>query len=175
MASPTKSAVRTRRLVTAALLACMAMALQYLESLLPPLVPGLPVRLGLANIFVLYALMHNKKPDALAISLLRCLLVPIFSGAVSGLLYALPGALLSYAGMLLLLPLYQRERIGAVGLSVFGAFLYNAAQLGVGCFTIGSAMLLYAPWMGLLSIPAGICTGLIAAMLKTRIPSSFLS
>ena len=57
--------------------------------------------------------------------------MPIFSGAVSGLLYALPGALLSYAGMLLLLPLYQRERISAVGLSVFGAFLYNAAGVPI--------------------------------------------
>ena len=148
----------------------MAMAVQYLESLLPPIVPGVPVRLGLANVFVLYALLSGKRADALAISLLRCLLVPLVSGAVSGLMYALPGALLSYAVMLALLPPYRRGRISAVGLSAAGAFCYNLAQFAVGLFTVGRAMLLYFPWMGLISLPAGICTGLVAALLIRRVP-----
>ncbi len=164
------SHIDVKRLAVTALLAAMAMAVQYLEGLLPPLIPVLPVRLGLANIFVLYALMNGQRGPALAISLLRSLLAPIFTGAVSGLLYALPASLLSYAGMLLLLPLYRKERLGAAGLSVFGAFLYNAAQLFVGLFTVGRGMLLYFPWMGLLSIPAGLCTGLAAAPLLKRVP-----
>lgn len=165
MASP----INARRLTMAAILAGMALAVQYLEGLLPPLVPGLPVRLGLANTFVLYALIEDKKTDALLISLARCLLVPLFSGAVSGLLYALPGALLSYAVMRLCLPLHRAGHMGTVGLSVLGAFFYNAAQFAVGLLTVGSAILLYFPWMGLLSVPAGICTGLIAAILRKRI------
>ena len=163
------SPINVRRLVVAAILVGMALVVQYLESFLPPLVPGLPVRLGLANIFVLYALIEDKKTDALLISLARCLLVPFFSGAAPGLLYALPGAILSYAVMRLCLPLYWADRMGSVGLSVLGAFFYNAAQFGVGLLTVGSAMLLYFPWMGLLSVPAGICTGFIAAILHKRV------
>ncbi|MDO4572250.1 MAG: Gx transporter family protein, partial [Clostridia bacterium] len=101
-----------------------------------------------------------------------CLLASLFTGAVSGLLYALPGALLSFLGMRLLLPLYARGRLSAMGLSVFGAFLFNGAQLCVGLLSVGGAILAYFPWMGLLSIPAGLLSGLAAALVKKRVPWS---
>ena len=165
MASPTD----TRTLTTTALLTAMALAVQYLESLLPPILPGIPVRIGLANIFVLLPLLARRKGAAAAISLLRCLLLPLITGNVSGLPYALAGSAASLLGMLSLLPPYRAGRVGAVGVSVAGAFLFNMGQLAVGVCVAGKAMLAYVPWMGLCSIPAGVATGLLAALLKKRL------
>ena len=72
--------------------------------------------------------------------------------------------------MALLLPLQASGRISAIGLSVAGAFCFNVGQLAVGCLTAGLAMIAYLPWMGLLSIPAGIATGLLTALLIRRLP-----
>ena len=166
----TASRIEAKRIASVAVLSAMALAVQYIEAMLPPLVPGVPVRIGLANIFTLFALLKGRRLDGALVELLRCLLYPLVTGNVSGLGYALMGSLLSCLIMLLLLPLYRRERVGAVGVSVAGAFLFNCGQLLVGLLVVGRAMTAYFPWMGLLSIPAGICTGLIAELLVRRVP-----
>ena len=162
------SRISTRALTAAALFSAMALAVQYFESQLPPLVPGVPVRLGLSNIFVLLPLLNGRRLDAACVALLRCLLLPLVTGNVSGLLYSLAGSAASLGGMLPLLSPYRGGKVGAVGVSVAGAFLFNLGQLFVGVCIVGRAMLAYAPWMGLLSVPAGVCTGLVAAVLCKR-------
>lgn len=161
--------IDAKRLATTAMLSAMALAVQYLESLLPPIVPGVPVRIGLANIFVLFALLKGRRADAGWITLLRCLLFPLVTGNISGFAYSLCGSVLGYGSMLALLPAYQREHVGAIGVSVLGAFFFNIGQLLVGIVVVGRAMAAYFPWMGLLSIPAGICTGLLGALLNRRV------
>lgn len=164
-----RSHSNVRRLTTLALLAAMALALQWLESLLPPIVPAVPVKLGLANIFTLYALLCFSRREALCIAMLRCLLYPLITGAVSGFFYALTGSLLSWGMMALLLPLAKRGSISVMGLSVAGAFCFNVGQALVGLVTVSCAMLAYFPMMGLLSIPAGLATGLLCALLMRRL------
>ncbi len=160
-----------RRITVIALLTAMALAAQWLESLLPPIVPAIPVRLGLANCFVLYALLAlRRRTDALIVTVLRALLFVLVAGNASQVFYSLAGGLLSYAAMALLLPLQASGRISAIGLSVAGAFCFNVGQLAVGCLTAGPAMIAYLPWIGLLSIPAGIATGLLTALLIRRLP-----
>lgn len=160
----------TRRIAEVALLTAMALGAQWLESLLPPIIPAIPVRLGLANIFTLFALLRRSRSDALLITLLRCPLFVLVTGNVSQLFYALAGGLLAWGAMALLIGSLRAGRISAVGLSVAGAFFFNVGQLAVGCVATGPAMLAYLPWMGLLSIPAGIATGLLAGLLARRIP-----
>lgn len=163
------SSLSVRRLTSVAMLAGMALAVQYLESLLPPLVPGVPVKLGLANIFTLFALLRMKRADALLVSLVRCLLFALVTGAVSGALYALCGSLLSFAGMAALVPLVRRGRLSAMGLSACGAFLYNLGQLCAGAAALGPVMFYYLPYMGLMSIPFGLVTGFLAQTLQARV------
>ena len=73
-ASPTDRRGATRRVTELALLTAMALCAQWLESLLPPVLPVVPVRLGLANVFTLFALLRRGRADALLVTLLRCLL-----------------------------------------------------------------------------------------------------
>ena len=158
-----------RRLTTLAVLAAMALAVQWLESLLPPLLPAIPVKLGLANLFTLYALLRLSRLDALAVAALRCLLFPLVTGAVSGFFYAACGSLLAWAAMALLLPLWRRGLLSPLGLSVAGAFCFNLGQVLVGLVAVGRAMLAYLPPMGLLSIPAGLFTGFLCHLLLARL------
>ena len=160
---------KVRRLTTLAILSAMALAVQWFESFLPPIVPAVPVKLGLANIFTLYAMLCLSRREALAVAMLRCLLFPLVSGAVSGFFYASAGSLLSWAIMAALLSLVHRSLLSPMGLSVAGAFCFNLGQALVGFVTVGRAMLAYFPYMGLLSVPAGLATGFLCMLLMLRL------
>lgn len=162
VSSSSRHAVNTKKLVLAAILTAAAIIMHTVESMLPPLMIGIPVRLGLANIFTLVALIMLGAPYVLAIAVLRCLVASLITGAVSQLPYSLTGALLSFLAMLLLDGLRKKDRISAVGESVFGSFAFNVGQLAVGILIAGRAMLYYFPIMSLLSVPTGIFTGLAA-------------
>lgn len=165
----TRSRIDAHRLTAVAMLTAMALTSQYFESLLPTPVPGVPVRIGIANIFTLYALMNMKKSDACIIAFLRCGAFALITGAVTGFFYALSGSMLSFLTMALLLPLYEKERISAMGLSAAGAFAFQAGQIAVGLIAVGRAILLYLPVMGLLSLPAGLITGFLAKLITGRL------
>ena len=160
---------RTKNLVLIALLSAMALAVQWMESLLPTMFPGIPVRIGFSNIFVLFAFLAGKRREAVFIVLLRTCVFCLISGNVSGALYSLAGGLLSYGGMYAVYPLYQKEKISEMGLSMTGSFLFQTGQMLVGLFVVGKAMLYYFSLMGLLSLPAGIVTGLLAKLLYRRL------
>lgn len=169
-ASPTERRFDARRVAELALLTALSLLAGYVEGLLPPVLPMIPVRLGLANVFSLFALLRRGRGDALAVALLRCPLLALVAGRVSQLFFSLAGGLLAWGAMAALLPLYRCGRVGAVGLSVAGAFCFNVGQLAVGCAAAGPSMAAYLPWMGLPSIPAGAATGLLAALLDARLP-----
>ena len=91
----------TKRLVLLAMLTAVAMILSYVESLLPSVgIPG--VKMGLANIAVIFALFRFGWKAAAALSLVRVVLVSLLFGSVSAMLYSLAGAVLSLAVMALL-------------------------------------------------------------------------
>ena len=92
----------TKRLATLAMIVAMASAVHYLEGLLPPILPAVPgTKLGLANIFSLFALVTMGVKEGYAVVVLRCLVGTLIGGSVTGLLYALSGGLLSYTVMAL--------------------------------------------------------------------------
>ena len=174
MESPTKkrASMNVKRLTRLALFLALALILQYLESLLPYLIPGLPIRVGLANIVVLYALVQMGRRDAALIGLTRCLLFMLVTGRAFSALYALAGSALSLGVMCLLLGVCQKGRISLYGLSMAGAFAFQLGQLAVGVCAAGSVVLAYLPWLGLLSIPCGAVTALLAALLIQILPAS---
>ena len=166
MRSPTKASW----ISVTALFTAMSLGVQYLESMLPPPVPGIPVRIGMANLFYLFLLLRNRKREAFCTALLRCLLFPLVSGNPSAFLYSLAGTALSCSAMAALFPLYQKDVVSPIGVSCSGAFLFQIGQLLAGLFIVGRAVFYYLPWLCLLSIPAGICTGLLCSLLLHRIP-----
>ena len=148
----------------------MSLAVQYLESLLPPLIPGIPVRIGLANLFFLYLLLRGNRIEAFCIAFLRCLLFPALSGNASAFLYSGAGTLFSCSAMTIVSFLFRKGLVSPVGVSCSGSFLFQIGQLLIGFCIIGRSIRFYFPWLCLLSVPAGICTGLLCSILLKRLP-----
>ena len=139
----------TKAITTCAVLAALALALSYLESFFPPLLPLPGVKLGLANIVTVYALYALGASNALAILVVRCLLGSLFAGNASALLFSLLGGL---AAMLVMIALHALPRLSVYGVSAM--------------LTLGSAApLAYLPFLLLVSVFTGALTGFVAALL----------
>lgn len=158
---------KTKRLVLLAMLTAVAMILSYVESLLPSVgIPG--VKMGLANIAVIFALFRFGWKEAAALSLVRVVLLSLLFGSVSAMLYSLAGAVLSLAVMALL---RRIDRFSTVGVSVAGGVAHNAGQILMAMLILQTKQLLgYLPVLAVSGIAGGVLTGLAAALLIRRIP-----
>lgn len=121
----------TKAITTCAVLAALALALSYLESFFPPLLPLPGVKLGLANIVTVYALYALGASNALAILVVRCLLGSLFAGNASALLFSLLGGL---AAMLVMIALHALPRLSVYGVSV------GRARAAHNCGQVAAAM-----------------------------------
>ena len=82
------------------LLTALAMILSYVESLVPISIAVPGVKIGLANIAVMFALYKMGAKAAVTISLVRVVLVSILFGNLFAMIYSLAGAVLSLGAML---------------------------------------------------------------------------
>ena len=155
----------TKQLTLCALLTAMALALSYLENLLPlslaiP-VPG--VKLGLGNIVTLFALYALGPGQALLILLARCFLGSLFAGTLNALAFSLLGGLCAMGTMVFL---SRRPGLSVYGVSIGGAAAHNCGQTAAAVLTLGSAApLYYLPVLLAVSLLTGGLTGLVSACL----------
>ncbi len=152
-----------------ALLTALGVIMHSIESLLPPLIVGIPVRLGLANVFSLTALLMLGKLSCLLVTCLRCCISALIAGSLTSFMYSIAGGLLSFLIMALLGSKRLYKLISPVGISVAGAFAFNVGQLAVGIMILGSPMLLYFPLMSILSVPTGLFVGIISMLICERL------
>lgn len=158
---------RTKRLALTGLLTALALVLSYLETLVPLslAVPG--VKLGLPNLVVIFALYRLRPGTAALISLLRVALVGLLFGNGMALAYSAAGAVFSF---LVMLGLKQSGKFGCVGVSVAGAVAHNLAQILTAALLLETGRLAwYFPVLCLSGTVAGVCIGLLAALLVKRI------
>lgn len=158
--------MNTRKMAYMAVIVAMASAVHFLEGTLPPLIPTLPgAKMGLANVFSLFTLQLYTARDALAVTLLRCLVgTLLIAGTPSGLLYALAGGVASWAVMAAIKKALG-NKAGLTGQSVAGAATHNVAQVGVASMMLGSGYVFaYLPWLLVLSVPTGIFVGFLCRL-----------
>lgn len=159
------------RLTTMALLVSMAAVISYFERFIPVIhVPG--VKLGLANIITLLALVLFSWKEALLILFSRILLVSFFVGSPISLLYSISGGTMSLLAMYLSLHLMPKY-ISILGVSLLGAFIHNTAQCLVLSFIIGSWQIAlgYYPILVLAALLTGSLTGYIARYFLKHVQS----
>ena len=159
--------MKTKKLVTLSMLAAVAMVLSYVESRLPSLgIPG--VKMGLANIAVIFTLYRFSLKEAALISLVRVALVTALFAAPSALIYSLAGALCSLAVMGLL---KKTGHFSAVGVSVAGGVAHNIGQILAAMAILETdALLYYLPVLMLSGLAGGVLIGLCGAILVKRVP-----
>ncbi len=151
------------------LLTALAMVLSYLETLVPLsfAVPG--VKLGLANLVVIFALYRMGPAAAAALSLLRVVLVSFTFGNAYSFWYSLAGAALSFLIMWLL---RRRSWFGELGVSVAGGVCHNIGQIAVAAAVLRSAAAAYyLPALLVSGVLAGLAVGAAAAVLIRRVPA----
>jgi heptaprenyl diphosphate synthase len=162
-----------RALATTGLLVAMGAVLGLVESALLPALPVPGVRLGLANVAVVLALSLLGPARALAVSLLRVLVVAIATASLGGPagLLATCGAVAAWCAMAAL------WRFGAtfsvIGWSVAGSAAHVAGQLLAACVVTGTlAPLLLSPLSLALAAVCGLAIGYSARLLLSRLPLS---
>lgn len=159
--------MKTKKLTVMAMTTAVAMILSFVESQIPAFVAVPGVKIGLANIAVVFALYRLGWKEAVAISLIRVVLVSMLFGSIASLFYSIAGAVLSLTGMGLL---KKTGKFTEIMISVTGGILHNIGQIGMACLILETAALrYYLPFLLISGIIAGIVVGILSAVLVQRI------
>ena len=160
---------RTRKLAYTSVTIALALVLSYVETLIPGLVAVPGVKVGLANIAVVFALYRIGLKEAVVISLMRVVLSSLLFGSAVSLAYSFAGATVS----LVLMAVLKKTKIFSVtGVSTAGAVSHNLAQVGVACLLLETTALAW--WIPVLLVSgtlAGVVIGLVSAVTIKRIPA----
>jgi len=154
-----------------AVLSAYALVLHGFEALLPMPIPWL--RLGLANIITLVALLLYGFRTAMLITLVRVTLASMITGTFLGpsFIMSLGGGVSSTAAIGLVYAV-SGSLFGPVGLSLVGAFFHNVAQLLLAWLLFIQrieAVLLISPVIMLIGTATGLVNGIIASLLIQRL------
>lgn len=157
----------TKKLAALAVTVALAMVLSFLESRIPAFVAIPGIKVGLANIAVIFTLYKFGTRDAAVVSVIRVLLVSLLFGTTVSLWYSLAGATLSF---ILMLVLKKLTPLSVVTVSVVGGISHNIAQIGVACLLLETNVIMYyLPFLLLSGVIAGIAVGIASALLIKRI------
>lgn len=157
---------RTRKLTHLAILLALTVVLSIFEGMIPNFVPVPGVKIGLANIAVMYSLLFYGKKEAVLLNVAKAALGFATRGAIAGFL-SLCGGLLSIAVIIVLAAAFK-NKISYILLSVAGAVFHNIGQLIAVYFILDNYDLFYyLPVLIISGVVMGIITGIL---LKTLMP-----
>lgn len=160
--------INTKKLALIGVMAAVAMMLSYIEALIPPVYSAVPgIKLGLANIAVIFALYSVDPKSAAFISLVRVALSALLFGSVMSFIYSFSGAVLSLAVMILL---KKSALFSAVGVSVAGAVMHNVGQVLCAVIMLGTAEIgYYLIFLSVSAVVSGVLVGLVSALLIKKL------
>ena len=145
------------------MLLALSVVLNIVENMIPifngTMVPG--VKLGLANIVVLFVLYKYSFKEAFSLSIIRVFLVGILRTGLFSVAFwfSLGGASLSILAMYLAKKI---TKLSLVGISIIGSIFHSFGQIIVTSFFLGStSAFAYLPIILLFAVPTGIITGII--------------
>ena len=158
---------KLKRKVFLSLCVTFSLVLSYVETLIPPIWSAVPgIKIGLANIAVIFVLYRFGIFNAAMVSFLRLLLSTLLFGNPITFIYGFAGAVLSLSVMAVL------RKIGVfsmIGVSVAGAVFHNLGQI------LTAMLLLETPALGYYMIVliftgtiSGIFVGLCGAVILKR-------
>ena len=158
---------RTKKLTALALTISFALILSYIESRIPPFAPIPGIKVGLANIAVIFTLYKFGAKEAIVVSVLRVLLVSMLFGTPVSLIYSVSGAILSLCTMIILRKLTP---LTEVAVSVSGGVMHNVGQIAAASVMLSTNVVIYyLPFLLLSGTIAGIAVGIVSAILVKRI------
>lgn len=163
----------SKRLALCAVLAAVALTIFVAESQIPPVVPMPGVKLGLANIVTLVAMVLLGRRDALAVLAARLILGAAFTGGFSAFMFSAVGGLFAYIVMAALVGVFPEKMLWVV--SVLAALAHNAGQILVAVFVTGTpGIAVYILILAASGVVTGAFTGLAGMFLIRAVRKSGL-
>ena len=158
----------TKKLATLSIAVSLAMVLSYVDKIitsLAPLPPG--IKLGLANIAVVFAIYKLGVKEGVIISVVRVILASFLFGTGVSFWYAIAGATVS---LILMIILKKLTPLSCVTVSTVGGISHNVAQICVASILFDTNLLVYyLPFLLVAGVVAGIVIGTASAILVKRI------
>ncbi|MDD6462988.1 MAG: Gx transporter family protein [Clostridiaceae bacterium] len=159
----------TRKIALTGIMCALALALSYLETLIPAY-PGFPpgAKPGLSNIVTMFMAGSSGTPYAFFITIIKGLFAGVTRG-FTAMLMSLSGGILSTAAACLLFG-FAKNKLGYIGISIVCAVCHNIGQLAAACIISGTASLVvgYGPLLLIFAVVTGLLTG---AILKAVMPT----
>lgn len=156
--------MKTRDITVIGILTAISVVISIIESyftFIVNIVPGL--KLGLANIVIVYALYKYNFKIAFSISMVRVLVVALIrTGFGINFFFSLVGAIFS----IVVMALVKSTKLSSVGVSVIGSVFHSIGQVLVGMLILDNYnVIYYLPYLLLLSIPTGVIIGIVSSKL----------
>ena len=157
----------TKKLTALAITISLALILSFIESRIPAFVAIPGIKIGLANIAIIFTLYKIGVKEAIAVSILRVILVSFLFGTPVSLIYSITGAVFSLAVMIILSKLTP---LTEVTVSVSGGVMHNVGQITAASFMLGTNVVAYyLPFLLISGTVAGVAIGITSAILIKRI------
>ena len=145
----------------------VSLVLSYIEAIIPINLPVPAMKLGLANIVIIWVLYSMGIKAAAIVSLVRVILAGFMFGNMYSIIFSMAGALLS------LITMYFLKKIKAfsiIGVSIAGGVMHNAGQIIVSMIVLENVrMAYYFPALMISGVVAGIAIGLLGGILYRKI------
>ena len=159
--------MKTKRIAFLGLFVALAFVLSYIEFMLP-LNIGIPgAKIGIANLAVMVTLYTVGEKNAIALSIIRVVLVGLTFGNISMMMYSLAGAALSLFAMLLARKI---GKLSMTGVSVLGGVFHNVGQIIVAMLVLETKSLLYyLPFLIVVGTITGVVIGIVSSLITVRV------
>ena len=153
------------------LFTAVAIIFGYVESLIP-VFAGIPgIKLGLANLAVLFILERYRLREAALVFVVRILVIGFLFGNLFSIAYSLAGAALSLTVMVLM---KKFSGFSLLGISVAGGISHNIGQLIIAVLLVENRSLFYyAPVLLISGVITGLIIGWLTQETLKRTPETF--
>lgn len=161
-----------KKIALCGILSALALISFMIENLFPPLlIPG--GKIGVANIFVIFAALVLGFKYGLFALTFKSVLGSVFIGNVSAILYSLPAGIISYVLQVALI--FYAKRVSIIAASVVGGTVNSILQGITFCIvTATREYVVFIPYLALIGILGGAIVGTTVYLLIKFLPDRFL-
>lgn len=151
----------TKKIINYSMLLAISVVLSIIESMIP-IFSGMlvGVKLGLANIIIIYVLYKYSFKDALNITILRVILIGLLRTGLFSITFwfSISGAILSIIGMYL----FKKTKLSIIGVSIIGSLFHIIGQIIIAKILLNINLIYYVPYLFIFSLITGIIIGFIS-------------
>ena len=149
------------------MLASVALVMGYIESLIPIPYPVYGMKIGLANIVIVWVLYAINVKAAATVSFIRVLLSGFLFGNLYSIIFSIAGASLSLAVMWLM---KKTNKFSIIGVSIAGGVCHNLGQIIVAAIVLENIRIVTIyPYLMISGVVSGIAIGILGGILFKKI------